>query len=157
VLAALLLFAPLAACGGDDDDDASASASAVEDDAGADDGGDEAEGEVEPEQAEVDDAVAAFCEDFNSSEGGDTPVEEVEASRDLALAAQTGAETQEGMDALQLLADFAQHVIDNDDGDGVITDAETSAAAAEFPTLEDAIAVVTEGCSTSRYNDGSAL
>jgi hypothetical protein len=100
---------------------------------------------------------AAFCADFNSSDGGDTPIEEVQASLDLAAAAQAEATTPEGGDALQALVDFAQYAIDNDDGDGVITDAETQAAAEAFPTIEDAIAVVTEGCSTSRSNGGSAL
>jgi hypothetical protein len=140
--AALLLLTTFAACGDDDDDDDEA-AEAVDE---VEDVEDEATDDGAEEQAEVDDALAALCEDFNSSEGGDTTVEEVQASLDLAIAAQTAAETEEGADALQLLIDFTQFALDNDDGDGVITDAEVSAAAAEFPTLEDALAVVAEGC-----------
>jgi hypothetical protein len=103
---------------------------------------------AEDEAAQADDGgpVATFCADFNDADGGDTPVDEVQASLDRAVAAQAEATTQEGSDALQVLIEFTQHVLDNDDGDGIITDAETQAAVSAFPTIEDAIDVVTEGC-----------
>jgi hypothetical protein len=103
---------------------------ATDDDQQADDGG----------------AVATFCADFNDADGGDTPIDEVQASLDRAAAAQAEIGSGEQADALQLLIDFTQQVMDSDDGDGVITDAETQAAVPDYPTIEDAIAVLGELC-----------
>jgi hypothetical protein len=132
--AALLLFA-LAACGGDDDDD----------DVAVDDT-EEASDEGAEEQAEVDEAKAAFCADLDDDTADEHPLADVVASRDLALAAQTAADTEEQIDALQAMADFADAVIEGDDGDEVVTPEEVQAAVEERPTIEDAIAVATDFC-----------
>lgn len=154
LLSALALLALLtgfvAACGDDDGGGAVASDDDAEEavDEGAEDEGAE-------EQAEVDDALAAFCADLNEpDDGSDQPIANIEAKRDLASAAQTAVETPEESDALQLIVDFAQYVIDNDDGDGVITSAEAEAAFPEFPTIEDAFGVLTQTCSGSRSAGG---
>jgi len=158
-LFALALLTGFAACGDDDDDDVDAAEESLEDtedDAASEDSGGEESGDdasMDDETAEGSDAAEGasnptdeFCADFNESEGGDTSVEEVQASLELLLAAQADAADQEVVDAMQLLADFTQYALDNDDGDGVITDAEVQAAAEQFPTFEDAIQVVATYC-----------
>lgn len=136
---ALSLVVGIGACGDDDDDDGAADTSEE-----AVDGG-------EP--------ITDFCADFNDDDGGDTPVDEVETSLDTARAAQAETDDQSFADAIDLLVDYGQYLLDNDDGDGVITAAEQEDAAfsGEFDTLEDAIAVVTEGCApASRAKIGRA-
>lgn len=135
-LAALLLMAGfITACGGDDDDD---------DDVAADDTSEES---TDDDTVDGGEPITDFCADFNDDTKGDTAIDEVQASLDTALAAQAETDDQTFADALGLLAEFTQAVIDGDDGDGVITDAEIAAVAPEFETLEDAIGIVTESCS----------
>jgi hypothetical protein len=144
-LTACVLLFGVTACGGDDDDDVADEATTEETDE-----------TVAPEQVEADETKAAFCADLNDPSEGDEPIEDLEASRDLAIRSQTVTETQEQFDATQLLVDFANHLIDNDDGDGVVTGEEVSAALEAFPTIEDGIAVASEWCAGSRDSNGDA-
>jgi len=144
-----LLTGFVAGCGDDDDDDLT-----VEEESGeSDESADVAEDEAMDQVAEGSDAAEGasnptdeFCAEFMEDSGGDTPIEDVEGSIERASAAQADAADQEVIDALQVLIDVSRYAIENDDGDGVITDAEVQAAAEAFPTLEDAIAVVNTYC-----------
>lgn len=122
----------IAACGDDDDDDVAT---------------DDTEETTDDEMVDGGEPITDFCADVNEPSEGDTPIEDVQTSRDTAAAAQAAVDDPELADAIGMLVDFADYAIDNDDGDGVVTDAEVAAAAAEFPTLEDAFAVVSEACS----------
>lgn len=146
-LAALTLLTGFVACGDDDDDDDAVSVQDSGDEADAD----AVDDDMADDEAADDDGVsgptAAFCADWDeTSSGEDTPVDDVQTSHDLAVSAQEEVPSQEVADALQLLVDFSQYVLDNDDGDGVITTAELQAAAEQFPTFEDAAGVVNEFC-----------
>jgi hypothetical protein len=141
-LAAFVLLAGfVAACGGDDDDDTSSDDTEESSDDEAVDGG-------EP--------ITDFCAEFNSSDGGDTPIDEVQASLDRALAAQAETDDEAFAEALGQLAEFTEYVIDNDDGDEVITDAEAEAALGAFPGLPDSMSVVTDACAPGSRAANSA-
>jgi hypothetical protein len=143
-LATVVLLTGLVAGCGDDD----------EDDVASDDT--EQVSEAAEHDAEAEEIKAAFCRDLESDSGDETPVEDVEAEIGRAVAAQTSTETQEQFDALQLLVDYGGYVVDTDDGDGVIDGEEASAGIEEFPTLEDAFAVLTDWCgSGDRYSGAS--
>jgi hypothetical protein len=133
LVALLVLSGLVAGCGDDEGDDVASDGTDVE---------------VEPEQAEADEVKASFCADLESDSGDQQPVEDVEAEVGRAVAAQTATETQEQFDALQLLVDYGTYLLDNDDGDGLIDGEEASAGLEEFPTLEDAFAVLTDWCGT---------
>jgi hypothetical protein len=127
-MAALLILTTLVACGGDDDD------------------------ERDAVEALTDDSMGPFCADFTASDdSADTPIDEVQDSVDLATAASDEMiGNTEATDAFIVLIALGRYVIDNDDGDGVATEAEVQAAVEEFGTaaIEDATAVVTDLCAS---------
>lgn len=113
-------------------------------------------GDDDDAEETADDSSSAqdeFCADFNEGGGGDQAIETVQTSLDLAVAAQEDARTEEGAEAVGVLVEFAEYVIDNDDGDGIVTDAEVQAAVPEIEGIEDALALVTERCAPASRVD----
>jgi hypothetical protein len=141
-LAAFLLMAGfVTACGGDDDDDDAASEEDVE----------ETTEETDPpyDDAAMSGATLAFCEDWISSDDEEILIEDVQASADLALAAVSELPTDVG-EATQAAADFAQSVVDNDDGDGIASPDELQAALDAFPAFEEGIPLIDEHCAPAQ-------
>ena len=115
----------------------------------AQDGGAVAADDSSSDDSGATDAKAEFCTDLADSSGGDTPVDDVAHSGDLAEAAAADA-PDDVAPALQTMADFAHGVASNDD-DGTVTDEETQAAVADNADIVDAIGTAQTYCEdTSR-------
>lgn len=156
LFALFFLLGFTAACGDDEDDGGNDAAEEIDSgDEGSEEEPSDEEGAPEDEEAtddgeasDIGPATEAFCIEFNEeSDEEDTPVEEIEASIERAGAAQAEIADQEVVDAIQALGEFGRYLVDNDDGDGIVTQAETEAAAAEFPDLGASVQVITAFCS----------
>lgn len=163
VLVALMLLTGFAACGDDDDDDVTVEEDVEEeatdeesdvadeeeatDDEAMDEEATDDEAMDEGGDSDIGPATQEFCTEFNDESGGDTPIEELQASMERAQAAQAEIADPEVTSAIDGLLVLAQYLIDNDDGDGVVTDAETQAGVEANPDVVTQLETISTFCS----------